>query len=170
MLHSTVTLIIVNRNLGAIAWNLQVVRSQPVPLSVRVRKDSALQEFVGPQRIATCKITLKSREHPSAQQVYAEVKKIHPPVSLATVYKTLQVLKDLHMVQELNFPNGQARFDPYMKTHINLICTKRGNITDLDNCITEEITKKMAPATKFKPYGQRVDVYGICQKCCEREN
>jgi len=118
-----------------------------------------------PQRIAICRIALNSRVHPSAQQVYDEVKKIHPTVSLATVYKTLKVLKDLYLVQEINFPEGQARFDSYMKPHINLICLKCGTITDLDDITVKEITKRVAAATKFKPTGQRMDVYGICQKC-----
>ena len=118
-----------------------------------------------PQRIAICRIVLNSRAHPSAQQVYNEVKKIHPTVSLATVYKTLEVLRDLDLVQEINFPKGQARFDSYMNPHINLICSKCGTITDLDDITVEEITRKVAAATKFKPTGQSMDVYGICQKC-----
>jgi Fur family peroxide stress response transcriptional regulator len=118
-----------------------------------------------PQRIAICRIALNSRKHPSAQQVYDEVKKIHPTVSLATVYKTLEVLRDLDLVQELNFPKGQARFDSYMNPHINLICLQCGNITDLNDFTTKEITRKVAAATKFKPSGQRIDVYGTCQKC-----
>ncbi len=118
-----------------------------------------------PQRIAICRIALNSRAHPSAQQVYDEVKKIHPTVSLATVYKTLEVLRDLDLVQELNFAKGQARFDSYMNPHINLICQQCGEIIDLDDITAKEITKKVAVATKFKPNGQRIDVYGICQKC-----
>jgi len=118
-----------------------------------------------PQRIAICRIALNSRTHPSAQQVYDEVKNIHPTVSLATVYKTLEVLRDLDLVQEINFPKGQARFDSYMHPHINLICLKCGSITDLDDITIAEITMKVATATKFRPTGQRVDVYGICQKC-----
>jgi Fur family transcriptional regulator, peroxide stress response regulator len=118
-----------------------------------------------PQRIAICRIALNSRAHPSAQQVYDEVKKIHPTVSLATVYKTLEVLGELDLVQEINFPKGQARFDSYMNPHINLICLKCGNIKDLDDTTVKEITMKVAEATKFKPTGQRMDVYGICQKC-----
>jgi Fur family transcriptional regulator, peroxide stress response regulator len=118
-----------------------------------------------PQRIAICRIALNSRAHPSAQQVYDEVKKIHPTVSLATVYNTLEVLRDLNLVQEINFPKGQARFDSYMKPHINLICQKCGVITDLDDATVEDIRRKVAAATKFKPTGQRTDVFGICQKC-----
>jgi len=120
-----------------------------------------------PQRIAVCRIVLNSRAHSSAQQVYNEVKKMHPTVSLATVYKTLEVLRDLDLVQEINFPKGQARFDSYMNPHINLICSKCGTITDLDDITAEKITRKVAAATKFKPTGQRMDVYGICQKCSD---
>jgi Fur family peroxide stress response transcriptional regulator len=118
-----------------------------------------------PQRIAICRIVLNSRAHPSAQKVYDEVKKTHPTVSLATVYKTLEVLRDIDLVQEINFPEGQARFDPYMNPHINLICLKCGTITDLDDITVKEIVRRVAAATKFKPTGQRMDVYGICQKC-----
>jgi Fur family peroxide stress response transcriptional regulator len=132
---------------------------------------SAIQALRGkgykatPQRIAICRVALNSRQHPSAQQIYHLVKKIHPTVSLATVYKTLEVLRDLDLIQELNFPKGQARFDPYRNPHINLICLNCGNITDLDDTTTEEITRKVSIATKFKPNGQRIDVYGVCLEC-----
>lgn len=118
-----------------------------------------------PQRIAICRIALNSRTHPSAQQVYEEVKKTHPTVSLATVYKTLEVLRELDLLQEINFPKGQARFDSYMNPHINLVCLKCGSITDIDDKAIKEIIRKVTASTKFKPTGQRIDVYGICQKC-----
>ncbi len=118
-----------------------------------------------PQRIAICRFAINSRDHPTAQQVYDEVKKIHPTVSLATVYKTLQVLKNLDLIQELDLPHGQARFDSYMKPHINLICLQCGNIIDLDDTTALEITSKVAAAAKFKPKGQRIDIFGTCRRC-----
>jgi len=118
-----------------------------------------------PQRIAICRIALHSREHPTAQSIYDEVKKVHPTVSLATVYKTLQVLRDLDLIHELNLPKGQARFDSYIKPHINLICLQCGNIEDLDDPTAREISERVSAATKFKPNGQRIDVYGTCPKC-----
>ncbi len=118
-----------------------------------------------PQRIAICRIALHSSEHPTAQSIYDKVKKVHPTVSLATVYKTLQVLRDLDLIQELNFPKGQARFDPYINPHVNLICQQCGSIEDLDDPTAREITEKVSAVAKFKPNGQRIDVYGICQKC-----
>ena len=118
-----------------------------------------------PQRIAICRFALNSRDHPFARQVYDEVKKIHPTVSLATVYKTLGVLKKLNLIQELNLPQRQARFDSYMKPHINLICLQCGSIADLEDNSAIEITRKVAAAAKFKPKGQRIDIFGTCRKC-----
>ena len=118
-----------------------------------------------PQRIAICKIALRSKAHPSVQQVFDEVKKIHPTVSLATVYKTLKVLRDLDLVQEINTLKGETRFDPNMKPHINLICLKCGHITDLDDTSVEKITRRVAEVTDFTPTDQRIDINGICRRC-----
>jgi Fur family peroxide stress response transcriptional regulator len=119
-----------------------------------------------PQRIAICRFALHSRDHPTAQKIYDEVKKVHPTVSLATIYKTLKVLEELDLIQELNFPQGQARFDSYMKPHINLVCLRCGNIRDLDDLTTREILEKVAAVAEFAATGQRLDIYGVCQKCC----
>ena len=117
------------------------------------------------QRIAVCRFTLNSRNHPTARQVYDRVKKTHPTISLATVYKTLEVLKNLDLIQEINLPQGQARFDSYMKPHINLICLQCGNIVDLDETAAIEETRKIAATAEFEPKGQRIDIFGICKRC-----
>jgi Fur family peroxide stress response transcriptional regulator len=121
-----------------------------------------------PQRIAICKFALFSREHPSVQRIYREVRTTHPTVSLATVYKTLQILKESGLVQELDFPQNQTRFDAYLKPHINLVCLRCGDIQDLDNPVAQELVKRVTAVTKFIPASQRIDVYGICEKCSEK--
>ena len=121
-----------------------------------------------PQRIAICRFALNSRDHPSAQQIYDEVKKIHPTVSLATVYKTLGVLKDLNLIQEVDLPQGQARFDSYMKPHVNLVCLRCGSIRDFDDPTAREIVARIAAKAEFTPTAQRLDVYGICKTCQAR--
>ena len=123
-----------------------------------------------PQRIAICRFALHSRDHPTAQKIYDEVKKVHPTVSLATIYKTLKVLEELDLIQELNFPQRQARFDSYMKPHLNLVCLRCGNIRDLDDLTTREILEKVAAVAEFAATGQRLDIYGVCQKCSSPKN
>ena len=122
-----------------------------------------------PQRIAICKFALLSREHPSVQRIYSEVRKTHPTVSLATVYKTLQILRDGGSIQELDFPNDKTRYDPYLEPHINLFCSHCGKIQDLKDPIAQELIKRVATVTKFIPTSQRLDVYGVCEKCSSKK-
>lgn len=121
-----------------------------------------------PQRIAICKITLASREHPSPQKIYTEIKKTNPTVSLATVYSTLGILKEGGLIQELNFPQGQTRYDPNLEPHINLVCTNCGKIFDLDDPTARELVKKVTAKAEFTPTTQRVDVYGVCKQCAAK--
>lgn len=121
-----------------------------------------------PQRITICRFALHSQDHPSAQSIHNRVKEAYPTISLATVYTTLQILKELGLIQELNFPHGETRFDSCMKPHINLVCLQCGNIQDIDEPASREIIAKAAAATKFTATGQRIEVYGICEKCGSR--
>ena len=121
-----------------------------------------------PQRIAICRFALHSRDHPSAKRVFNKIRETYPTVSLATVYTTLEILKELGLVQELNFPQGQTRFDSYMKPHINLVCLRCGNIRDLDDLTAQEIVRRVVAAAKFTVTGQRLDLYGVCEKCRTR--
>jgi Fur family peroxide stress response transcriptional regulator len=123
-----------------------------------------------PQRIAICKTALENRTHPTVQQIYREVKKTHPTVSLATVYKTLGILKESGLIQELNFPAGQTRFDAYMEPHINLVCCQCGSVQDIDDLAVKRLVKRVTLETKFVPTTQRIDIYGICERCAKTAN
>lgn len=118
-----------------------------------------------PQRIAVCKTALSSKEHPSVEKIYNEVKKTYPTVSLATVYKTLHILKENQLIQELNMPQGETRFDPNLESHVNLVCTKCGKIQNVDDPDLKAVLKKVNLKTNFSPASQRVDVYGLCENC-----
>jgi Fe2+ or Zn2+ uptake regulation protein len=93
---------------------------------------------------------------------------MHPTVSLATVYKTLQILTEHGLIQELDLPQSQARFDSYVEPHINLVCMQCGNIQDLDDDAAREIVERMTAKTEFKRTGQCLDIYGICKICRNR--
>jgi Fur family peroxide stress response transcriptional regulator len=121
------------------------------------------------QRIAICRIALVSREHPNAQRIYRNVKRLHPTVSLATVYKTLQVLSKLGMIQELAFPNAETRFDSNVKAHVNVICLQCGSIRDINEQALRDDVLKAVSRTKFTATAERFDVYGICEKCSRKK-
>jgi Fur family peroxide stress response transcriptional regulator len=121
-----------------------------------------------PQRIAICRFALHSRDHPTAQRIYDEVKKANPTVSLATVYKTLQIMTEHGLIQELDLPEGRARFDSYTEPHVNLICLQCGNIKDIDDPVAREMVTNITARTEFKRTGQHLDIYGVCKMCRNR--
>ncbi len=117
-----------------------------------------------PQRIAIGRFALRSKDHPTAQRIYCEVKRIYPTVSLATVYKTIQIFKEVGLVHELNLSQGQTRFDPDTHPHVHLICLECGDIIDWEEPMVSEILSRVA-AANFSATGQSFDVYGNCQRC-----
>lgn len=82
-----------------------------------------------PQRLCVLKI-LKKHEHPNIEQLYTEIKKEYPSISLATVYKNLNTLQEQGLVVEINAPNQKTCYDIYEQKHIHILCTNCGNIED----------------------------------------
>jgi len=84
-----------------------------------------------PQRIAVLR-ELDKKNHPTMDEMYMEIKKAHPSISLATVYKNVNVLREEGIVIEINVPNGKMRYDYFTKPHIHMICKNCGNVRDMD--------------------------------------
>jgi Fur family peroxide stress response transcriptional regulator len=118
-----------------------------------------------PQRIEILNILTKSHTHPTVDEVYQKVKKKFPTISPATVYKTIQALKEARKVQELPFYDDKTRLDANMEPHVNLVCLKCEKITDLINPKVKEFVKNQSEKASFKMEGQRIDFYGICEEC-----
>ncbi|MFT5731289.1 MAG: Fur family peroxide stress response transcriptional regulator [Desulforhopalus sp.] len=121
---------------------------------------------ITPQRLAIFKILANSVEHPSAETIYGSLVEHYPTMSLATVYKTLSLLKQEGEVLELQFSDLGNRYDgnkPYPHPHV--ICTGCGEIVDPSLLDLDEITSKMMAETGFKIVAHRLDFYGICPEC-----
>jgi Fur family peroxide stress response transcriptional regulator len=121
---------------------------------------------ITPQRLAVLKILAESNNHPSVEMIYEQVKKDFPTTSLATVYKTVTLLKQLHEVLELGFADQGSRYDgnrPFPHPHV--ICTKCGSIVDPQFVQMEEIAKEITQKTGFDITHHRLDFFGLCPKC-----
>jgi Fur family transcriptional regulator, peroxide stress response regulator len=118
-----------------------------------------------PQRIAISRYVLHSHEHPTAQKAYLEVKKMHPTVSLATIYATIKILKETGLIKELTLHPGQARFDPDTESHAHLICMQCGDIRDWTDPIMPKLIAKVSVDANFTVTGSRLDLNGICENC-----
>lgn len=118
-----------------------------------------------PQRIAICRFSLYSHEHPTAQRIYSEVKKTYPTVSLATVYNTIQILKDIGLLREVSLSRDETRFDPNMEPHAHLVCLRCNSISDWVSPLILETMKNVAIEADFIPKGQNFDIFGLCRNC-----
>jgi Fur family transcriptional regulator, peroxide stress response regulator len=118
-----------------------------------------------PQRIAIVQFVLHNHTHPTAQKIYNEVKKVYPTVSLATIYKTVQILKEAGLIQELNLEKDQARFDPNMKPHAHLVCFQCKSINDCTDPMISEIVDRMSSEADFSAGEWNFDIFGICSNC-----
>ena len=120
---------------------------------------------VTPQRLAICKYLLSSKDHPTAEQIHSEIVKKYPAISLTTIYNTLDLLKGLNLVHELNIDNHTSRFDPNTSVHVNIICQKCNKIRDFNSEIINELWSQIVREIDSKTVGQRLDVYVICDDC-----
>jgi Fur family transcriptional regulator, peroxide stress response regulator len=120
---------------------------------------------VTPQRVAIVEYMMNTDSHPSAEDLYNAIKKKYPMVSLATVYKTLELLVKMGVVKELSFPDG-ARYDANAATHINLVCLNCGKIEDTsDERSLKELESNIAKRSKYQILGRRFELYGYCSQC-----
>lgn len=117
------------------------------------------------QRLAIYKYIISRDDHPTTEQIYQALKKDHPTIGLGTIYKTLHLLKKLGLIQELGFNEGSIRYDPNIQLHINMVCTKCGQIEDYESEIFKLHWKELISKLDFKPKGQRIDLYYECEKC-----
>jgi Fur family peroxide stress response transcriptional regulator len=121
---------------------------------------------ITPQRRAILWVLARSDGHPSVEQIYERIKPDFPMTSLATVYKTVTLLKEMGEVLELGFGDGSNRYDgnkPY--PHPHLICSRCGKIVDLEVSVLSEIPEQVEQETGYEIVNHRLDFFGICPSC-----
>ena len=119
---------------------------------------------ITPQRIAIMEYLLNTEDHPSADLVHTVVKKRYPMVSLSTVYKTLDLLREKKLVNEIEV-EGEARFDAHVDDHINLVCLNCRKIEDIDEKALRNIQLKIAKKSEYMIIKGSFEMHGYCNKC-----
>jgi Fur family peroxide stress response transcriptional regulator len=160
-------------NYHQISYFLRGTMKRPSPsVDVKQRMDQMIAKLrehdfrVTPQRLAVLRVLAASEGHPSVEKVYETVRRKFPTTSIATVYKTVYVLKQVNEVLELSFPDGSNRYDgnkPY--PHPHLICTRCKKIIDPDLNSLDGLAKEVTKETGFRITTHRVDFFGLCRDC-----
>jgi Fur family peroxide stress response transcriptional regulator len=143
-----------------------VVSDQDTRLKELVAKLKEGNHRLTPQRLAVLRILAASEGHPSVEQIYERLKPDFPTTSLATVYKTVTLLKEMGEVLELSFNDGGNRYDgsnPF--PHPHLICTRCGAIEDLELDALSDVPHQVVCDTGYQVLSHRLDFFGICPRC-----
>lgn len=111
----------------------------------------------------------RGESHPTAEEVFWEVRRRGQRIGIATVYNTLELLRGLGAVSELGFSAGPTRFDLNLAPHANLVCTNCGRISDYELGPLADWTRKLGARANFEVRRQRLDLYGLCSDCRSRE-
>ena len=130
-----------------------------------VTKLRARGNRITPQRIAILKALIASEEHPSVERIHELVRKDLPTTSIASVYKTIELLKEAGEVLELEFDEANHYDGNRPYPHPHLICIKCRRIVDPEIAGFGDLAQELADRTGYRIVGQRFDVYGICPAC-----
>ena len=119
-----------------------------------------------PQRMAVLQTVIGSEEHLSAEEIYEQVRVDYPMIGLATVYKTIAMLKEMGEVVAINLHNERARYDGSGQApHPHFICTNCNRIFDIEDETLEKLPGEVAAKTGHEITEYRLDFFGICQEC-----
>ncbi len=122
-----------------------------------------------PQRAAIYGALAGTANHPTAEDLYREVKKVHPMISQNTVYYTLGVLREAGLVREVNYWHDRSRFDANIGLHHHLICLGCRKIEDLMDATLDRLPMRVGGRLDFEVTGHRVEFYGYCAVCRRRK-
>jgi Fur family peroxide stress response transcriptional regulator len=120
-----------------------------------------------PQRIAVIEFLKKSCSHPTVDDIYRAIHKKYPTMSMATVYSTLEKLKEMGEIQELSIRSSKACFDSNPRPHHHLLCRECDKIFDIE---VECPIRKKGWLGKYKIEGVQAYFYGLCPDCLKLEN
>ncbi len=119
------------------------------------------------QRDTILNVFVEAGRHLSAEELYARVKKSHPGIGYATVYRTLKLLADAGLAQERRFEDGFTRYEHASQDahHDHLICTRCGAIIEFENERIEALQQDVARKNRFKVQSHKLELYGLCAVC-----
>lgn len=123
-----------------------------------------------PQRESILLVLLENeKDHLSAEEIYMLVKLKTPEIGLATVYRTLEMLTDLKILDKISFNDGLARYDLRKEGakhfHHHLLCLECGDIEEVEDDLLGEVEKLIETDYYFLVKDHRLTFHGVCQKC-----
>ena len=125
------------------------------------------------QRKVVVEEFLRVDRHIDAEDLHNIVRKRDPRVGLATVYRTLNLLKEAGLADQKSFRDGRSVFEVHRPDHHHdhLVCLDCGRVMEFENAQIEQLQAQVATELGFQLTGHRLDLYGKCiRKSCDRRS
>lgn len=118
------------------------------------------------------KVLLENQgKHLCAEDIYNLVKKKEPDVGIATVYRTLDLFQEFDIINSMDFGDGRKRYEfggtegMAQHHHHHLICTKCGEIIEVNEDLLEELENRVSSQYNFHITNHQLKIFGLCQQC-----
>jgi Fe2+ or Zn2+ uptake regulation protein len=126
---------------------------------------------ITPQRRAILRIIRERAGHLSADEIHDLARREIPRLSLSTVYRTLDLLKELDLVTELHLAGNHYRYEAQSDQHEHLVCLSCGKVIEFHCAHCVAMHEQLSGKYGFQITGSRVELFGYCQECAKtREN
>ena len=127
------------------------------------------QRMVVLKALASCE-----DKHLTAEEIYEIVKADFPEIGLATVYRTIQLLVGLDLVESIQLGDGYVRYEigkfqgEETDHHHHLICLECGKIISFRDDLLDELEARIMESASFQVINHEVKLYGYCKECLEK--
>lgn len=124
-----------------------------------------------PQRMMVVEALHNADKHVSAEEIFAQVQAKYPYANISTVYRTLDLLKELGLVAEVALGDGCVRFHPVDKGHHHhLVCQKCKKIIDVPESALAPLTESLQREYGFEAELRHMAIFGLCAQCRQKES
>lgn len=129
------------------------------------------QHKMTPQRKVVLEVFLDNENaHLSAEDVRGMLRDRDSDIGLATVYRALELMRDLGILQKMDFGDGCSRYElnltePNAHQHHHLICRGCGKVFEFSDDLMDELEDTIAEKCKFKILDHQVKFFGYCEEC-----
>jgi Fur family ferric uptake transcriptional regulator len=129
------------------------------------------------QRVRVLEVLSNSPDkHLTAEEIYEVIKVDYPEMGLATVYRTIQLLLELNLIDRINLDDGYVRYEignmdenPMKHHHHHLICVKCQKVFSFEDDLLDELEKRIMDHVSFQVLDHEVKLYGYCKDCSTKD-
>ena len=122
------------------------------------------------QRQTVLLVIRESDKHLTANEVFDDARRLLPGISFATVYNSLNYLKNQGLIGEIKFGTDANLYDRKLTRHDHALCNNCGKLVDMELTIPNKLLQEAANRSKFKPETIELTLRGLCPECSEQKN